>query len=109
MSNKGTSITFRWCGETSGLEWLSLKRDVEGKTCSRSTEEHPIWSRIDGKGFTIYLSEVTLSNSAKAPPEWEVVVESLVLLNRQGQDRIKFITDTIELYLNQAGLVFEKI
>ncbi len=109
MSVKGISTIFRWRGESSRISWLSLNKEIGSTRCARSTENHFIWNRINGKGFTIFLSDVRLSNSTKEPPEWEAVVESLSQLSPQGKEKFIVVVNTIESYLAEAGVEYEKI
>lgn len=109
MSKNIQSVIFRWRSASSGVSWLSVKKELGSVRCSRTTENHHIWNRIDGNGFTIYLSDVRLADSSKDVPVWEAVLESLSLLPPSGVEKWESIVCTINSYLEDADVEYEKI
>jgi len=108
-SSNQPAVTFRVSAEAFPSQWRELKKQLGARAASRTTEEHPTWMRIDGHGFTIWLSEVRLADSSTEPPVWETRMESLNPLPPEGQRRWEEVHGGIIGFLENLGLPFEAI
>src|SRR5262249_506347 len=64
----------------------------------------PACNRIDGPGFTIWISDGALFDSRTTPPTWEIRLESPAALNPPGEQSWQQICHGIERFIQQAGL-----
>jgi len=81
--------------------WRELQKELGAKRSSRSTDLFPIWLRIDGREFTIWVSEIRLADSKSQPPIWEIQMESLSQLTAEGEDRWQQAYNCIESFFNR--------
>ena len=73
---------------------------------SRHTETFPIWWRIDGIGFTLWLSELILADSRATPPSWQVKLESLAALPPAGIQQWNMTVTAIEQFLKDKKIPY---
>ena len=63
----------------------------------------PPWGRIDGRGFTIWVSEICSAGRDIVPPAREIRLESLAPLNPAGQRCWREVCDGIEAFIRATG------
>lgn len=102
-------VTFRVSTDVFPAEWHEMNHRLKASPASRSTKRHPTWRRIDGRGFTIWLSDVTIADSTRKPPVWEVRMEALASLSPEGQRRWEEAVATICEFFANAGLPFKAL
>ena len=85
-----------------GQRWSEYRKVFKAKRSNRGTG--PAWERIDGPGFTIWLSDVVLFDSRTAPPTWEIRLEALAALNPAGHQCWQEVCTGIEQFLQEQGL-----
>jgi hypothetical protein len=100
-------VTFRVRSGVFPATWTELRQRLGTRAGTRSTESHPIWGRIDGRGHTIWLSDVRLADSRSEPPVWEVRMEALAALPPEGQRHWEEVRASICEFFEQAGLPLE--
>jgi len=81
-----------------GGVWIELRKALRSIRSARGC-----WQRIDGSGFTLWLSDVRLADSRSQPPTWEIRLESLAPLNPAGQQRWSEACEAIAQFLEQIG------
>jgi hypothetical protein len=86
-----------------GSHWIEFRKAFKAKRSTRDTGGPP-WERIDGPGFTLWLSEVRLLDGRAVPPTWEIRLESLAPLNPAGQGRWAEVCAAIEQFVRASGL-----
>jgi hypothetical protein len=86
-----------------------LYRRLGAKKATRRTDLHPIWRRIDGNGFTIWLSEIRLASSDSEQPVWELKMEALASLPPEGKKCWEDTYIMIHDFFREAGLVIKTI
>lgn len=64
----------------------------------------PSWKRIGGRGFTLWVSEIRLTDSTTVPPTWEIRLQSLATLNAKGQQCWAEVCKGIEGSIRAAWL-----
>jgi hypothetical protein len=86
--------------------WCEYRKVFKPKRTNRVKRNPggPPWERIDGPGFTIWISEGCLLDSRTVPPTWEIRLESLARLNQAGQQCWLELCEGIECFLREAGL-----
>ncbi len=109
MSGNLRVVTFRVSADAFPAGWHELKRRLGTRAARRSTDSHPIWRRIDGRGFTIWLSEIRLADSISEPPIWEVRMEALATLSPEGQQCWEEAYAALCDFFADAELPFEAI
>lgn len=87
--------------------WRDLLKALGCRKSDRETEEFPIWWRIDGKGFTLWLSEVRLADSTSVPPTWRLKLEALAALPPAGKEQWDVCYASIKKIFEDAGLFYE--
>ena len=87
-------------------DWYEFRKVFRPRRASRSMRDPggPPWERIDGRGFTIWVSDGCLADSRTVPPTWEVRLESLAPLNPEGQQCWRDVCEGIERFLQASGL-----
>jgi hypothetical protein len=80
-------------------DWAQYAKVFKAKQASRGT-----WKRLDGPGFTIWISDVVLFDSRTVPPTWEIRVKSLSALNRVGEQCWQEVCQGIDLFFHKSGL-----
>jgi len=88
-----------------GLDWSQYCKVFKAKPTSRGSG--PAWNRIDGPGFTIWISDVALFDSRTVPPTWEIRLEALAALSPAGVQCWQEVCQGIERFFQQAG--FERV
>jgi hypothetical protein len=83
--------------------WLEYRNAFKPRRSARD-KDGPPWERIDGRGFTLWLSDVRLADSRTVPPTWEIRLESLIPLNLPGQERWAQVCEAIALFIQSSGL-----
>lgn len=83
--------------------WLEFRKALKPRQSTRDTGGPP-WERIDGRGFTLWLSHVRLSDSRTVPPTWEIRLESLSPLNPDGQRQWAEVCEAIAMFIRASGL-----
>ncbi len=83
-----------------------LHKCLECCRSSRQTDTFPIWWRIDGNGFTLWLSELILADSTATPPTWHVKLESLAALPPSGIQQWDMTVTTIEQFLKDEKIAY---
>ncbi len=109
MTSKRRVVTFRVRAGVFPDKWRELRRQLGARAGSRRTEAHPIWERIDGRGSTIWLSDVRLADSRSEPPIWEVRMAALAELSPEGQQQWEEAHATICDFFEAAGLPLERV
>lgn len=87
--------------------WRELLKALVCRRSDRETEEFPIWWRIDGKGYTLWLSEVQLADSTSVPPTWRLKLETLATLPPAGKEHWNVCYSSIKKTLEDAELLYE--
>jgi hypothetical protein len=86
-------------------DWMEFRKVFKSKRTKRSKRDGgPPWERIDGKGFTIWISDVCLLDSRTDPPTWEIRLETLAALNQPGQLCWQEVCEGIERFIQASGL-----
>jgi hypothetical protein len=87
-------------------EWYKFRKVFKPRRTSRTMRDRggPLWERIDGRGFTIWVSDGCLADSRTVPPTWEVRLESLAPLNTEGQQCWREVCEGIERFIRVSGL-----
>ncbi|CAH1385459.1 hypothetical protein [Candidatus Nitrotoga sp. M5] len=94
-------------GNPVSAAWRDLLKMLNCRKSDRGTKDYPIWRRIDGKGFTLWLSEIQLADSASKPPTWRFKLESLATLPPMGKEQWDICLGAIEKFLQDAELQYE--
>lgn len=86
--------------------WYEFRKAFKVRQSSRTMRNPggPPWGRIDGRGFTFWVSEVRLSDNRTVPPTWEIRLESLASLNPEGKRYWQEVCEGIERFLRASGL-----
>ena len=84
-------------------QWLDFRKAFKPRRSARDKDGPPC-ERIDGRGFTLWLSEVRLADSRTVPPTWGIRLESLAPLNPDGQRRWAEVCEAIALFIRTSGL-----
>ena len=87
-------------------DWCEFRKTLRARRSGRTMRDPggPPWERIDGRGFTLWISEVRLCDSRTVPPTWEIRLESLAPLNTEGQRHWREVCEGIEQFLRASGL-----
>ena len=83
--------------------WL---KELGCRKSDRHTEDFPIWWRIDGKGYTLWLSEIRLADSTATPPTWHFKLEALTVLPQVGIERWDMSYESIQQFLRDARIPY---
>ncbi|MCJ8311618.1 MAG: hypothetical protein HRU38_02790 [Saccharospirillaceae bacterium] len=109
MSINGQSVTFRWKSKSLDFSWSIVGKELGMVRCSRITENHSLWKKYDGKGYSIFLSDVVIYDSSNNSVEWEATMESLSKLTDDGIETWNLFKSTIHGFLTDAGIEPEEV
>jgi hypothetical protein len=86
--------------------WYEYRKAFKAKRTNRIKRNPggPPWERIDGQGFTIWISEACLLDSRTVPPTWEIRLASLPRLNQAGQQCWQEVCEGIDRFLQESRL-----
>ena len=86
-------------------DWAAYYRAFKIRRSDRPMRDGdgPPWGRIDGRGFTIWVSEICSAGSGIIPPASEIRLESLAPLNSVGQRCWQEVCDGIEAFIRATG------
>ena len=101
-SVRGASFKVRAAAFPAG-RWIEFRKAFKLRRSARD-KDGPPWERIDGRGFTLWLSDVRLADSRTVPPTWEIRLESLAPLNPDGELRWAEVCEAIALFIRVSGL-----
>jgi hypothetical protein len=88
-----------------GGDWFEFRKAFKAKPTNRTKRDFgPPWERIDGQGFTIWISDWCLLDSRSTPPTWEIRLEALATLNQPGQTCWQEVCEGIERFIRASGL-----
>lgn len=79
-------------------------REVGARRAARTTQAHPLWLAVRGRGYAIWLSDVTPKNMAATPPLWAIRVETRSTLNAEGQQAWSSLVAALEAWCRRLGL-----
>ncbi len=85
---------------------VELHKELGCRRSSRQSDDFPIWWRIDGIGFTLWLSELILEDSSATPPTWQVKLESLAALPPAGIEQWALTVAGIEQFLEEEKIPY---
>jgi hypothetical protein len=90
----------------SGSDWYEFRKAFKVGRSGRPMRDPgvPPWARIDGRGFTLWVSEVRLADSRTVPPTWEIRLQSLAPLNAAGEQCWAEVCEGIERFIRASGL-----
>ena len=97
-------ITLKAKGLPAG--WKALLKELGCRRSTRETNEFPIWWRIDGNGFTLWVSEIRLSDAASHPPTWKLKLERLATLPPPGIEMWAITLTAIQQFLQDENIPF---
>lgn len=95
------ATTFRASRDVFPQGWLGVVSSLSARRGGRSTDEFPLWSRIDGRGYTIWLSEVGLAQTR--PTIWQARLETLSPLPHHAQARWDQVEASILAFWKTLG------
>lgn len=107
MKQSAREANFTLQSRTVPAAWRELLKALGCCKSDRATEDFPIWWRINGKGFTLWLSEVQLADSTSVPPTWRLKLEALATLTPAGKEQWDTCYNAIEKFLQDAQLQYE--
>ena len=107
MNKNKRAVVFSLQAKAFPVAWRELLKDLGCRKSDRETTDFPIWWRIDGKGYSLWLSEFRLADSASAPPTWQLKMEGLAALPPAGKDHWQVCYNAIEKMLQDARLQYE--
>ena len=86
--------------------WYEFRKAFNARRSSRTKRDPggPPWERIDGRGFTLWISDGCLSDRRTVPPTWEIRVESLAPLNQEGQRCWQEVCEGLERFIRVSRL-----
>jgi hypothetical protein len=85
-------------------DWLEFLKTFKARSANRRDLFSPLWLRMDGPGFTLWMSDCRLVDSRSEPPIWEIRLEALATLNQRGQACWQEVCDGIERFIQASGL-----
>lgn len=88
------------------VAWNEFHKELGCRHGDRQTEDFPIWWRIDGPGYTFWVSTLRLSNSASTPPTWTLKLESLATLPQAGIEKWDMTYAAIIQFLEEADVKY---
>jgi hypothetical protein len=86
--------------------WYEFRKAFKARRSDRIKRNPggPPWERIDGRGFTLWISDGCLSDGRTVPPTWEIQFESLAPLNQAGQECWQEVCEGIERFIGMSKL-----
>ncbi|WP_020469670.1 barstar family protein [Zavarzinella formosa] len=98
--------SFKFRGTRFLHDWNAYRKALKLRRSDRPMRDTdgPPWERIDGRGFTIWVSEICSANRRTESPAWEIRMESLALLNPEGQQCWSEACEGIERFIRASGL-----
>ena len=107
MNRNLRTVTFTLQAREFPAEHTTWLKELGCRKSDRHTEDFPIWWRIDGKGYTLWLSEIMLADSAATPPTWHFKLETLAALPPGGEERWDQSYEATEQFLHDAKISFD--
>lgn len=98
--------TFIIQAEVIPVHWNEFHKELGCRRGNRQTPEFPIWWRIDGSGYTFWVSTIQLLDSASTPPTWKLKLESLATLPPAGIAQWDLTYSGIIEFLKEAGVKY---
>ena len=86
--------------------WKDLLKELGCRKGNCHTEDFPIWWRIDGKGYTLWLSEIRLADSTATPPTWHFKLETLAALPPAGIEKWDVIYAATVQFLEEMNVTY---